>query len=78
MAVGEALTNLAAAAVGDLKRVKLRRTGWPRPVTRRGRGLFDTVRAVAPSCVPARISIPSARIPCRCAPAWQMGEGRAR
>src|SRR5262249_18339118 len=60
MAVGEALTNLASAAVGDLSRVKLS-ANW---MAAAGHGsedaaLFDTVRAVALELCPALgISIP--------------------
>lgn len=31
LAVGEALTNIAATHIGELKRVKLSPTGWRRP-----------------------------------------------
>ena len=34
LAVGEALTNIAATQIGELNRVKLSVTGWPPPVTR--------------------------------------------
>src|SRR5205823_12650140 len=54
MAVGEALTNLAPAAVGELNRVKLS-ANW---MAAAGHGaedaaLFDTVRAVALGLCPA-------------------------
>jgi phosphoribosylformylglycinamidine synthase len=48
MAVGEALTNIAAAAIGDIGRVKLS-ANWMAAAGYRGEdaALFDTVRAVA-------------------------------
>ena len=33
LAVGEALTNIAATQIGDIKRIKLSPTGWRRQVT---------------------------------------------
>jgi phosphoribosylformylglycinamidine synthase len=60
MAVGEALTNLAAAAVADLARVKLS-ANWMAAAGFPGEdaALFDTVRAVALELCPALgVSIP--------------------
>ncbi len=60
MAVGEALTNLAAAAVPDLARVKLS-ANWMAAAGSPGEdaALFDTVRAVALELCPALgVSIP--------------------
>jgi phosphoribosylformylglycinamidine synthase len=60
MAVGEALTNLAAAAVPDLSRVKLS-ANWMAAAGADGEdaALFDTVRAVALELCPALgVSIP--------------------
>ncbi|HET9043381.1 MAG TPA: phosphoribosylformylglycinamidine synthase [Burkholderiales bacterium] len=60
MAVGEALTNLAAAAVSDLGRVKLS-ANWMAAAGYPGEdaALFDTVRAVALELAPALgVSIP--------------------
>ena len=60
MAVGEALTNLAAAAIGDLSQVKLS-ANWMAAAGYDGEdaALFDTVRAVALELCPALgISIP--------------------
>jgi phosphoribosylformylglycinamidine synthase len=60
MAVGEALTNLCAARVGDLARVKLS-ANWMAAAGQPGEdaALFDTVRAVGLELCPALgISIP--------------------
>jgi phosphoribosylformylglycinamidine synthase len=60
MAVGEAITNLAAAGVADLGDVKLS-ANWMAPAGHRGddAALYDTVRAVAMELCPALgISIP--------------------
>jgi len=75
MAVGEALTNLAAAAVGDLERVKLS-ANW---MAAAGHGaedaaLFDTVRAVALELCPALgISIPVGKDSLSMRTAWEEG-----
>jgi phosphoribosylformylglycinamidine synthase len=75
MAVGEALTNLAAAAVSDLKRVKLS-ANW---MAAAGYGtedaaLFDTVRAVALDLCPALgISIPVGKDSLSMRTAWEEG-----
>ncbi len=79
MAVGEALTNLAAAPVGSLNRVKLS-ANW---MAAAGRGaedaaLFDTVRAVALDLCPALgISIPVGKDSLSMRTAWEEG-GKAR
>ena len=79
MAVGEALTNLAAAAVGSLNRVKLS-ANW---MAAAGYGsedaaLFDTVRAVALGLCPALgISIPVGKDSLSMRTAWEEG-GKAR
>ncbi len=75
MAVGEALTNLAAAAVGDLGRVKLSANwmaaaGWGNEDA----ALFDTVRAVALELCPALgISIPVGKDSLSMRTAWEEG-----
>jgi len=75
MAVGEALTNLAAAAVGNLNRVKLS-ANW---MAAAGHGaedaaLFDTVRAVALGLCPALgISIPVGKDSLSMRTAWEEG-----
>src|SRR5882672_6880690 len=79
MAVGEALTNLAAASVGALNRVKLS-ANW---MAAAGYGaedaaLFDTVRAVALDLCPALgISIPVGKDSLSMRTAWEEG-GKAR
>src|SRR5256886_1336642 len=79
MAVGEALTNLAAAAVGALNRVKLS-ANW---MAAAGDGsedaaLFDTVRAVALGlCRALGISIPVGKDSLSMRTAWEEG-GKAR
>jgi phosphoribosylformylglycinamidine synthase len=78
MAVGEALTNLAAAAVGDLGRVKLS-ANW---MAAAGHGaedaaLFDTVKAVALELCPALgISIPVGKDSLSMRTAWEEGGSR--
>jgi len=75
MAVGESLTNLAAAAVGDLGKVKLS-ANW---MAAAGHGsedaaLFDTVRAVALELCPALgISIPVGKDSLSMRTAWEEG-----
>ena len=79
MAVGEALTNLAAAPVGELNRIKLS-ANW---MAAAGHGaedaaLFDTVRAVALDLCPALgISIPVGKDSLSMRTAWEEG-GKAR
>src|SRR6266571_970551 len=79
MAVGEALTNLAAAPVGELIRVKLS-ANW---MAAAGHGsedaaLFDTVRAVALELCPALgISIPVGKDSLSMRTAWDEG-GKTR
>jgi len=79
MAVGEALTNLAAAPVGGLNRVKLS-ANW---MAAAGHGaedaaLFDTVRAVALDLCPALgISIPVGKDSLSMRTAWEE-DGKAR
>jgi phosphoribosylformylglycinamidine synthase len=59
MAVGEALTNLAAASVGALGDVKLS-ANWMAPAGHPGEdaALYDTVRAVRDLCIALGVSIP--------------------
>src|SRR5712692_7595619 len=79
MSVGEALTNLAAAPVGELNRVKLS-ANW---MAAAGDGsedaaLFDTVRAVALGLCPALgISIPVGKDSLSMRTAWEEG-GKAK
>jgi phosphoribosylformylglycinamidine synthase len=79
MAVGEALTNLAAAAVGDLGRVKLS-ANWMAAAGQDGEdaALFDTVRAVALELCPALgISIPVGKDSLSMRTAWEEGGRRS-
>jgi phosphoribosylformylglycinamidine synthase len=73
MAVGEALTNLAAAAVADLARVKLS-ANWMAAAGFPGEdaALFDTVRAVALELCPALgVSIPVGKDSLSMRTAWR-------
>jgi len=75
MAVGEALTNLAAAPVGELNRVKLS-ANWMAAAGCEGEdaALFDTVRAVALGLCPALgISIPVGKDSLSMRTAWEEG-----
>jgi phosphoribosylformylglycinamidine synthase len=75
MAVGEALTNLAAASVGELGRVKLS-ANWMAAAGHGGEdaALFDTVRAVALELCPALgISIPVGKDSLSMRTAWEEG-----
>ncbi len=78
MAVGEALTNLAAAAVGDLSRVKLS-ANWMAPAGHPGEdaALYDTVRAVRDLCIALGVSIPVGKDSMSMRTAWSDG-GTAR
>jgi phosphoribosylformylglycinamidine synthase len=78
MAVGEALTNLAAAPVGDLSVVKLS-ANWMAAAGAPGEdaALFDTVRAVALELCPALgISIPVGKDSMSMRTAWADGGER--
>jgi len=73
MAIGEALTNLAAAPVGELSRVKLS-ANWMAAAGYRGEdaALFDTVHAVAMDLCPALgISIPVGKDSLSMRTAWR-------
>ncbi len=76
MAVGEALTNLAAAAVGELRDVKLS-ANWMAAAGHAGEdaALYDTVRAVAMELCPALgISIPVGKDSLSMRTTWQEGD----
>jgi phosphoribosylformylglycinamidine synthase len=78
MAVGEALTNLAAAPVRDLSLVKLS-ANWMAAAGSRGEdaALFDTVKAVALDLCPALgISIPVGKDSMSMRTAWTEGDER--
>jgi phosphoribosylformylglycinamidine synthase len=67
MAVGEAVTNLAAARIGAIGDIKLS-ANWMAAAGHPGEdaALFDTVKAVGLEFCPALgIASRSARIPCR-------------
>jgi phosphoribosylformylglycinamidine synthase len=73
MAVGEALTNLAAAAIPSLSEVKLS-ANWMAPAGHRGEdaALYDTVRAVAMDLCPALgLSIPVGKDSMSMSTAWR-------
>ena len=75
MAVGEALTNLAAAPVADLSLVKLS-ANWMAAAGSPGEdaGLFDTVKSVATELCPALgVSIPVGKDSMSMRTAWQEG-----
>ncbi|MCC6473658.1 MAG: phosphoribosylformylglycinamidine synthase [Burkholderiales bacterium] len=79
MAVAEALTNLAAAPVADLARVKLS-ANWMAAAGSPGEdaALYDTVRAVAVElCTRIGVSIPVGKDSLSMRTAWQEG-GEAR
>ncbi len=79
MAVGEALTNIAAAKIGPLERVKLS-ANWMAAAGQPGEdaALFDTVRAVGMEFCPALgVSIPVGKDSLSMRTAWQV-DGKAR
>ncbi len=75
MAVGEAITNLAAADVADIKQVKLS-ANWMAAAGHRGEdaNLFDTVSAVSAFCQTAGLSIPVGKDSLSMKTAWQDGD----
>ncbi|HEX9179026.1 MAG TPA: phosphoribosylformylglycinamidine synthase, partial [Burkholderiales bacterium] len=78
MAVGEALTNIAAALVGDLGRVKLS-ANWMAAAGHPGEdaALFDTVRAVGLEFCPALgVSIPVGKDSLSMKTVWEQGGER--
>jgi phosphoribosylformylglycinamidine synthase len=78
MAVGEALTNLVAAAVGPLGEVKLS-ANWMAAAGHAGEdaALFDTVRAVAIDLCPALgLSIPVGKDSLSMRTTWQEGDAK--
>ncbi|MCB1961798.1 MAG: phosphoribosylformylglycinamidine synthase [Rhodocyclaceae bacterium] len=74
MAVGEAVTNLAAADIGSLRQVKLS-ANWMAAAGHRGEDakLFDTVSAVSQFCQRAGLSIPVGKDSLSMKTAWQDG-----
>ena len=81
MAVGEAITNLAAAGIAELAAVKLS-ANWMAPAGHPGEdaALYDTVRAVALEAVPGarHQRSRSARTRCRCARRGSDGKAETR
>ena len=76
MAIGEALTNIAAAAIGRLRDVKLS-ANWMAPAGHPGEdaALYDTVRAVALELCPALgVSIPVGKDSMSMRTAWREGD----
>ncbi len=72
MAIGEALTNLAAADVGELGKVKLS-ANWMAPCGVAGEDarLFDTVEAVSDLCKAIGVSIPVGKDSLSMRTAWE-------
>jgi phosphoribosylformylglycinamidine synthase len=78
MAVGEAITNIAAAAIGKIGDIKLS-ANWMAAAGHPGEdaALFDTVRAVALElCPQLGISIPVGKDSLSMKTAWSEGDGR--
>ena len=79
MAVGEALTNLSAAWVGDIGRVKLS-ANWMCACGEDGEDarLFDTVEAVAKElCIALGVAIPVGKDSCSMRSVWQDAAGKS-
>ncbi|MDT3671675.1 MAG: phosphoribosylformylglycinamidine synthase [Aromatoleum sp.] len=72
MAVGEAITNIAAADITDLGRIKLS-ANWMAAAGHRGEDakLYDTVSAVSQFCQQAGIAIPVGKDSLSMKTAWQ-------
>lgn len=76
LAVGEALTNIAATQIGELKRIKLS-ANWMSAAGHPGEdaGLYDAVRAVGEELCPAlEITIPVGKDSMSMKTRWQEGE----
>ena len=79
LAVGEAITNIAAAAIDSIGKVKLS-ANWMAAAGHRGEDarLFDTVQAVSEFCKAAGLSIPVGKDSLSMKTTWQdNGEDRA-
>ena len=74
MAIGEAVTNIAAADIAGLGEVKLS-ANWMAAAGHRGEDakLFDTVQAVSEFCIAAGISIPVGKDSLSMRTAWNEG-----
>ncbi|KAJ7213123.1 CobB/CobQ-like glutamine amidotransferase domain-containing protein [Mycena pura] len=80
LAVAEALTNLAAACVGDIARVKLS-ANWMCAAAKAGEGaaLYAAVRAVGAELCPALgVGVPVGKDSMSMAMRWREGEGAAQ
>ncbi|MFA9460539.1 phosphoribosylformylglycinamidine synthase [Thiohalorhabdus methylotrophus] len=77
MAVGEAVTNIAAARIGRLEEVKLS-ANWMAASGHPGEdaALFDTVEAVSDFCTALNIAIPVGKDSLSMKAVWADGEGR--
>jgi len=75
MAIGEAITNIAAADIAKLGDVKLS-ANWMAAAGHRGEDarLFDTVKAVSEFCVSAGLSIPVGKDSLSMRTAWRDGD----
>ena len=77
MAVGEALTNIAAANIGDIKRIKLS-ANWMSAAGHPGEdaGLYEAVKAVGEELCPALgLTIPVGKDSMSMKTAWQDAQG---
>ena len=74
MAVGEAITNVAAADIADIKQIKLS-ANWMAAAGHRGEDahLFDTVTTVSQFCQSAGLSIPVGKDSLSMKTAWKEG-----
>jgi phosphoribosylformylglycinamidine synthase len=78
MAVGEAITNLAAADVGDSATSSSRPTGWRRRPRRRGRGAVRHRQGRRHRVLPALgVAIPVGKDSLSMRTAWEDGGGQA-
>ncbi|HKV96501.1 MAG TPA: phosphoribosylformylglycinamidine synthase [Gammaproteobacteria bacterium] len=79
MAVTEALTNIAAADVGELRRVRLS-ANWMAACGQPGEdaALYDTVKAVSELCVALNIAIPVGKDSLSMQVQWEQGGERRR
>ncbi|MBN8440129.1 MAG: phosphoribosylformylglycinamidine synthase [Thauera sp.] len=75
MAIGEAITNIAAADIAGIGDVKLS-ANWMAAAGHRGEDakLFDTVKAVSDFCIAANLSIPVGKDSLSMRTAWKDGD----
>ncbi|MCL2160399.1 MAG: phosphoribosylformylglycinamidine synthase [Betaproteobacteria bacterium] len=75
MAIGEAITNIAAADIDSLARIKLS-ANWMAAAGFRGEDakLFDTVQAVSEFCIATGLSIPVGKDSLSMRTAWKEGD----